>query len=136
VLHVLQRQTGNNLLRELERVKQECDVPDNMSSGITIRRRFVSFPGTWLVWFYKRWLCWHMSVDDTIKALEARDEKLAKEIKELSLNPDESTGNAIIVFNWVHNAANMLYDHNLRNGCVLAAYHVSCVMCASTHTDR
>ena len=56
-----------------------------------------------------------MSVDDTIKALEARDEQLSEEIQRLSLQPDETTGNAIIVFDWVHNAANMLHDHNFRN---------------------
>lgn len=112
---VLQRQTASGLLRELERVKQECD--DLNVPGITIQRRFSSWPASWFFWMYKRWLCWHLSVDDTIKALEARDEKLSAEIMSLSKMPDETTGNAIIVFNWVHSAANMLYDHNLRNRC-------------------
>lgn len=56
-----------------------------------------------------------MSVDDTIKALETRDEMLSEEIERLSMQPAATTGNAIIVFNWVHNAANMLHDHNSRN---------------------
>lgn len=116
----LQRQTGNGLLRELERVKQECDSSDiDPLPGITIQRRFDSFPASWFFWFYKRWLCWHKSVDNTIKDLEERDERLNEEINKLSKMPDESTGNAVIVFNWVHNAANMLYDHNLRNRCAL-----------------
>ena len=112
----MQKQTGNGLLRELERVKQESEDVD-MGGGVMMKSRFSSFPASWFFWLYKRWLCWHMSVDDTIKALEERDEKLSQEITQLSTLPDQATGNAIIVFNWVHNAANMLYDHNLRNRC-------------------
>lgn len=117
-LRVVQKQTGNGLLRELERVKQESEDVD-IGGGMTVQSRFSSAPASWFFWMYKRWLCWHMSVDDTIKALEARDVKLSQEITKLSELPDQTTGNAIIVFNWVHNAANMLYDHNLRNRCSL-----------------
>jgi hypothetical protein len=142
-LSLVQRQTSCSLLRELERVQQECNMPGTtISSGITIQRRFASFPWSAFFWLYKRWLCWHKSVDDTIKALEARDEQLAREIKELSLKPDEPTGNAIIVFDWVHNAANMLHDHNQRNRYDLAAIwlrtqvHVCVLVCfASAFTD-
>jgi hypothetical protein len=111
----------SGLLRELQRVKQENDDVGeiDMGNGVKLQRRFSAFPASIFFWFYKRWLCWHMSVDSTIEALEKRDEKLGGEIMDLSKKPDATTGNAIIVFNWVHNAANMLYDHNLRNRCSL-----------------
>lgn len=110
----LQRGKALELLKELRQLKAESDNV-NMSPEIAIQGRFSSFPATWFLWLYKRYLCGHRSVDATLKQLELRYEALSQEVDNLSNQEHKSTGNAVIIFNWVPDAANMLYDHNLRN---------------------
>jgi hypothetical protein len=100
----VQKEQARQLYRELTAVKQDS------AAG-----HFAKFPGSWALWAYKRYLCLWNSVDATMEQLDKRVEKLDDEIEELGKQPDESTGNAIIVFNWATDAANMLYDHNMRN---------------------
>lgn len=102
------------LLKELKQLRSEADVL-SVEPGIAIKGRFSSFPGTWYLWLYKRYLCGPSSVDGSIKKLDARYEKLSAEVEALSNEEHTSTGNAVIVFNWVPDAANMLHNYNLRN---------------------
>ena len=112
----MQRGKALELLKELTKLKAESDDVDiDMGPEGTIKGRFSSFPATWYLWLYKRYLCQHRSVDDAIKQLELQYEALSQEVADLSKQEHQSTGNAIIIFNWVPDAANMLYDHNLRN---------------------
>lgn len=111
----MQRGKALELLKELRKLKSESDDLA-VEPGLAIQGRFSSFPGTWYLWLYKRYLCWHNSVDAKIAQLDHLYDSLSKEVEALSNQEHQSTGNAVIIFNWVPDAANMLYDHNLRNG--------------------
>lgn len=113
---LLQIQQAKDLLKELRYLKQETqhDVVDT-GTGLAIQGRFAKFPHSFYVLLYKRYLCGFKSLDGMMKSLEQKCDKLEAEVLEHSKEPDEATGSAVIVFNWVQDAANMLYDHNLRN---------------------
>jgi hypothetical protein len=110
----MQRGKIMELLKELRQLKSESD--DMVVDGrVTILGRFSSFPGNYYLWFYKRYLCGSKTVDDTITNLELKFEYLSREVESLSNQEHQSTGNALIIFNYVSDAANMLHAHNLRN---------------------
>lgn len=110
----MQRGKTLELLKELRKLKSESDDLA-VEPGIAIQGRFSSFPGNYYLWLYKRYLCGTKSTDDSIAHLEHRYEALSNEVEQLSSQEHQSTGNAVIIFNFVPDAANMLYDHNLRN---------------------
>ena len=116
MLIYVQIQRARDLLKELRYLKQETqhNVVDT-GTGMALEGRFAKFPHSFYVLLYKRYLCGFRSLDATLEALEKQCDELAEEVEELSRQPDEATGSAVIVFNWVQDAANMLYDHNLRN---------------------
>ena len=117
-MNCAQIQQARDLLKELRYLQQETQRSGaDTGTGVAIQGRFAKFPHSLYVALYKRYLCGLRSVDATLEALEARCEQLAGEVEELSRQPDEATGSAVIVFNWVQDAANMLHDHNLRNRC-------------------
>lgn len=110
----MQRGKALETLKELRKLKSESDAMA-VEPGLAIQGRFSSFPANWYLWLYKRYLCGARTVDDSVTQLELQYEELSREVEVLSNQEHQSTGNAVIVFNWVSDAANMLYDHNLRN---------------------
>jgi hypothetical protein len=110
----MQRGRVLELLKELRQLKSESGSM-RVDGDMSIPGRFATFPANYYLWLYKLYLCGPKTVDDTITQLELKFEDLSQEVEALSSREHQSTGNAVIIFNYVADAANMLYDHNLRN---------------------
>ena len=88
------------LHKELQYLTQESK-DESMESGVSVQSRFSTFWGKILLWVYKVYLCGFVSTEATMKTLDARLSNLNAEIQELSKKPDETTGLAFIIFNYV-----------------------------------
>lgn len=130
--HTLQMQEAKLLLKELQHLKQESKDA-SMAPGVAMKSRFSSRWGAILLRLYKLYLCGFKTVPAKISALEEKLQNLSSEIDHLSKQPDESTGLAFIIFNFVQVCRQQALDNLL---CILAtklglyrcwsSCHISC----------
>lgn len=112
----MQLQQRLELREELERITEEQQPPPTLpgTAPIQLPGRFDSRFSKFLLFVYKRILCLNLTTAQKIKVITDTEQEWRERIA-LARNLEESTGNAIIIFDNVASVANMMYDHNWRN---------------------